>query len=85
MPKMPGDWPKTPKSHTTLAGDNDKNYHPGPLGMAVTHSRHKFAAVSIQKRFRNKRGRKWICAQPFFFFRKGDIGFKDYADIREYW
>jgi hypothetical protein len=20
-----------------------------------------------------------------FFFRKGDIGFKDYADIREYW
>jgi hypothetical protein len=29
MPKIPGIWPKIPKSHTALAGESDHYYHPG--------------------------------------------------------
>ena len=47
MPKIPGIWPKIPKSHTTLAGENDQNYHPGYRWYGISVSKNIYVRYNI--------------------------------------
>ena len=52
MPKIPGIWPKMPKSHTALAGENDQNYHP-------VLSEYSISPVQVQARAYKEQYRTW--------------------------